>query len=539
MLPRVSASILLWLGAIAVAGPPVVVHAAPSFAAPQTVIGKQCGRCLSPVPLSSRTGDRCPHCGIRWGHESQSGHVNARKSDPMLGVLVGSIVILAALARGAVVGSTRIRDRSREWKSKRTLAVRSSATSRLPTRHFVSRAVRSGFHFVGDTPHPIVQEAMQAQAEGTEKMAYFESDVPCGDGLCSDNRCPCPEVRIPRGTGYLCIEQSLVDFRQKCSTLKSARDAMSRMQEQFRARLGGSDFVGFFRLGPILVCEQGAKLRNLDLEVASTDARHWWETGKVPLRATPSARSPGGAEHSPEKPKLLAKLKVLVAVATADGAIDPRERVYLESFCKSQGLGIDDLEKLLTEQMVVDRKSLPRLQDEKRQLVTDVFKVAAADGRIGEAERRIVGKIAVALKLSRNEIRECFEHATRCNCAPPALTSVAEGTRDSASKKSNGNRPAVQRGNAPDVLLVLTDNAPPKGADDYARRVVSELFPKHDVAVRLQITKSFRESSYIAQAALLTARLSGFEADLGRLTYRGITTADDVNATVVSVYKKS
>jgi hypothetical protein len=46
-------------------------------------------------------------------------------------------------------------------------------------------------------------------------------------------------------------------------------------------------FTGFFRLGPILVCERGAKLRNLDLEVAAADAKYWWETGRVPLRATP------------------------------------------------------------------------------------------------------------------------------------------------------------------------------------------------------------------------------------------------------------
>ena len=37
----------------------------------------------------------------------------------------------------------------------------------------------------------------------------------------------------------------------------------------------------------ILVCEEGAKLRGLNLEVAAADAKHWWETGKIPFRATP------------------------------------------------------------------------------------------------------------------------------------------------------------------------------------------------------------------------------------------------------------
>ena len=40
---------------------------------------------------------------------------------------------------------------------------------------------------------------------------------------------------------------------------------------------------------PVLVCEEGAKLRKLDMRVANIDAVRWWETGKVPLRPTPTA----------------------------------------------------------------------------------------------------------------------------------------------------------------------------------------------------------------------------------------------------------
>jgi len=60
-------------------------------------------------------------------------------------------------------------------------------------------------------------------------------------------------------------------------------------QNQAQLRSSGILGSGFYRLGPILVCEQGAKLRGLDLEVAATDAKHWWKTGFVPLRATPLA----------------------------------------------------------------------------------------------------------------------------------------------------------------------------------------------------------------------------------------------------------
>lgn len=126
-------------------------------------------------------------------------------------------------------------------------------------------------------------------------MKYFECDVPEGNGLCSDNACPCPEVVIPRGAGYLFIDQDLVDFRRQFPTLAGARVEMRRRQAEMRANLGGM-FTGFYRLGPILVCEQGAKLRGLDLEIAAADARHWWETGQVPLRPTPLAGGKKEAE---------------------------------------------------------------------------------------------------------------------------------------------------------------------------------------------------------------------------------------------------
>jgi hypothetical protein len=41
---------------------------------------------------------------------------------------------------------------------------------------------------------------------------------------------------------------------------------------------------------PVLVCQQGAELRRIDMEVAAEDAKRWWETGKVPLRPTPKAK---------------------------------------------------------------------------------------------------------------------------------------------------------------------------------------------------------------------------------------------------------
>lgn len=107
-----------------------------------------------------------------------------------------------------------------------------------------------------------------------------------GYGLCSDSRCPCnPEVKIPRGGGYLFIRQEMVDFRRDALTTQELNEKITRMEKQ----TGKIVFIAQSMQSPILVCEQGAKLRELDLEVAAADAQHWWETGLVPLRATPLA----------------------------------------------------------------------------------------------------------------------------------------------------------------------------------------------------------------------------------------------------------
>ena len=37
----------------------------------------------------------------------------------------------------------------------------------------------------------------------------------------------------------------------------------------------------------ILLGEQDAKKRRLDLDTAAADATHWWDTSEVPLRPTP------------------------------------------------------------------------------------------------------------------------------------------------------------------------------------------------------------------------------------------------------------
>jgi uncharacterized Zn finger protein (UPF0148 family) len=40
------------------------------FSQTYTTVSKSCGKCGKPVSSSSKIGDICPHCGVRWGYEN-------------------------------------------------------------------------------------------------------------------------------------------------------------------------------------------------------------------------------------------------------------------------------------------------------------------------------------------------------------------------------------------------------------------------------------------------------------------------------------
>ena len=110
-------------------------------------------------------------------------------------------------------------------------------------------------------------------------LDYFE--VPCtiDQALCSDPQCPCSETVIRRGEGYLYITPGVVEFRTDARTVAQVQRKV--------AQIGA--VIGPGVAAPVIVCEQGARLRRLNLAVAAADMKHWWDTGQVPLRSTPLA----------------------------------------------------------------------------------------------------------------------------------------------------------------------------------------------------------------------------------------------------------
>jgi len=153
----------------------------------------------------------------------------------------------------------------------------------------------------GKRPRPSAQKPKGAPPSGAKPAAeppkveppppagYFEVPLPDGDGVCSDEGCVCGGAAIARGTGYLYVDRETVDFRSNAPTVEQARSK----EERVRSQMGDMDeaaAVMHGRTTALLICEQSARQRGIDLEAAAADAAHWWETGQAPLRATPEAK---------------------------------------------------------------------------------------------------------------------------------------------------------------------------------------------------------------------------------------------------------
>lgn len=140
---------------------------------------------------------------------------------------------------------------------------------------------------------------------------YFEAELPSpGHERCRNPRCPCSQSMISRGSGCLWIPPEVVVGRQNLRSMDEVRAALEIANVNAELeKLRGVEAMAFGLVGaalpssatkplstteiprhvlPVLLCEAGAKARGLQLDVAEADARHWWQTGFIPLRPTPS-----------------------------------------------------------------------------------------------------------------------------------------------------------------------------------------------------------------------------------------------------------
>ncbi len=118
----------------------------------------------------------------------------------------------------------------------------------------------------------------------TRELPMMECPPFPGNASCSDNDCPCPNTTMPPAKGYLWVKPEVADTRMKCLSLAALNGYMTA------SGISSIDEIRR-RCLPIVVCEQAAKRRNLDMEVAASDYGSWVKTGKVPCRATPLVSS--------------------------------------------------------------------------------------------------------------------------------------------------------------------------------------------------------------------------------------------------------
>lgn len=134
------------------------------------------------------------------------------------------------------------------------------------------------------------EKHLKGDAPGSKSTAG-DFEVPGNldpDRRCSDNACPCgsPGAAIPHGEGFMYVSEDVVKWRRDARSVQESQQKAQKLRKKSRMPvIFGQDMIL-----PTLMCEQGARQRGLDLAVAAADARYWWETGRVPLRATPQAR---------------------------------------------------------------------------------------------------------------------------------------------------------------------------------------------------------------------------------------------------------
>ena len=119
-------------------------------------------------------------------------------------------------------------------------------------------------------------------------VGYFYQPI-TSPASCSDNQCPCNNTPIQEGEGYLYISEGAVEFRRDA---RSERALQSKAEKYIQSleEEGTAVYLDPSMYKALLVCEQAARQRGLDLNIARSDAKYAWSTSKAPLRATPKAQ---------------------------------------------------------------------------------------------------------------------------------------------------------------------------------------------------------------------------------------------------------
>lgn len=127
------------------------------------------------------------------------------------------------------------------------------------------------------------------------EVITFDFEVSCSAlvPFCGSATCICAGCELPEDKGYLYISQKVVDRRvskRRTRHEQSLPDYMKGVHRAIAVDVGIADApveVNERNDLPVKLCEDAANALDLNLTIAGRDLREWWQTGRVPLRATP------------------------------------------------------------------------------------------------------------------------------------------------------------------------------------------------------------------------------------------------------------
>ena len=107
-------------------------------------------------------------------------------------------------------------------------------------------------------------------------------------------------------------------------------------------------------------------------------------------------------------------LKNLVIMAAADGSLSEQEIALLVDRCASLGLDEEDLEKAIAFALSGEAKlKFPVDRSEQNQMLADLMRMMAADGRLDEVEKRLFALAAAKMGIEKPELEALIDKRVR------------------------------------------------------------------------------------------------------------------------------
>lgn len=104
------------------------------------------------------------------------------------------------------------------------------------------------------------------------------------------------------------------------------------------------------------------------------------------------------------------QLRNLVVMALADGSIGEREVNLVADRCQELGLGEGDLQKAIEFGLGDDAAlELPADLEGRQELMQDLIRMMAADGRLDESEKRLFALAAVKMNMSKDDLDQLID----------------------------------------------------------------------------------------------------------------------------------